>query len=263
MSNSNIEISLRDLMKAILKQWRVLLIGMLLCAIIVTLVGGFTSQQKADEAEKALAEQIANGGPKEGEEELVVPEVVFVSVNNIVVGFVVGFMLVAGCVTIGYAMTLKLRCASDMSKGFSVSVIGTIKLERKKKWFGFMDRAIDSLFREEKKISAETNIKIISTDIALAMKKKGIQAICFTGNTERETIQPIIQALRTADKEKALKIDFEKLAIYSPKALEKMLNAESIVLFERIGKSKFADIDKELEYCKRYDIPVLGCVVIE
>lgn len=69
--------------------------------------------------------------------------------------------------------------------------------------------------------------------------------------------------MKTADKEKLLTIRFEELAIYSPKALETMLNSEGIVLVERIGKSKFVDINKELEYCKRYDIPVLGCVIIE
>lgn len=260
---NNLEINLKDLMKKILKQWRVLLISMLVCAILAMLVGGLMSQQKADEAEKALAEQIANGGPKEGEEEIVVPEVVFVSATNIVIGVVIGIVLVAGCVTVGYAMTSKLRCSSDMVDGFSVSVIGIVKLERKKKWFGFMDRAIESWFREGTKIPAETNTKIISTDIALSMKKKGIQTICFTGNAKRETIQPIVQTLRTTDKEKLLTINFEELAIYSPKALETMLNAEGVLLFERVGKSKFADISKELEYCKRYDIPVLGCVVIE
>lgn len=190
---NNMEINLKDLMKKILKHWRILLVSMLVCAILATLVGGFMSQQKADEAEKALAEQIANGGPKEGEEEIVVPEVVFVSATNIVIGLLVGAVLVAGCVVISYAMTSKLRCASDMSQGFSVSVMEIIKLDRKKKWFGFLDRAIDACFREGKKIPKDTNIQIISTDIALAMKKKGIQAICFTGNANREMVQSIIQ----------------------------------------------------------------------
>ena len=57
----NSEVSLKDLMKKILKHWRILLVSMLVCAILATFVGGFMSQQKADEAEKALAEQIANG----------------------------------------------------------------------------------------------------------------------------------------------------------------------------------------------------------
>lgn len=260
---NNAEINLKDLMKKILKQWRILLIAMLVCAILATVVGGFISQQKADEAEKALAEQIANGGPKEGEELIVVPEVVFVSVGNIVIGLLIGIVLVAGCVTVGYAMASKLRCVSDMEQGFSVSVLGIVKLDRKKNLFDFVDRAIDACFREGEKISRDTNIKIISTDIALAMKKEDIHTICFTGNANKETVQPIIQMLRTADKGKLLTIVFEELAIYSPKALENMLNSEGVVLFERIGKSKFADISKELEYCKRYDIPVLGCVIIE
>ena len=95
------------------------------------------------------------------------------------------------------------------------------------------------------------------------MQKKGIQTVFFTGNTGKEPVRPVIQALKSFDKEKQLKINFEELAIYSPTALETMLRTEGVVLFERIGKSKFADISKELEYCKRYDIPVLGCVIIE
>ena len=259
---SNVEINLTDLMKKILKQWRFLLIGMIVFAILATLVGGYLSQKKADDAEKALAAQV-EAGLKKNEEWIVVPEVVTFSVTYVAVGVVLGVIAVAGCVFLGYAMTSNLRCAADVKKGYSVSVIGHIKLDRKKKWFGFIDRAIDACFREGKKIPQDTNSKIISTDIALAMKKNGIQTICFTGNAKKEIVQPIIQALRAADKEKTLKIDFEELAIYSPKALETMLNSEGVVLFERLGKSKFADITKEIEYCKRYDIPVLGCVVIE
>ena len=260
---NNVEINFKDMMKKILKQWRFLLIGMIVFAILATLVGGYLSQKKADDAEKSLAAQVEAGGPKKNEEWIVVPEVVYFSGTYIAVGFALGIVIVAGCVAVYYAMSSSIRCSSDVVQGYSVSVIGHIKLDRKKKWFGFIDRAIDACFCEGKKIPQDTNIKIISTDIALAMKKNGIQTICFTGNAKKELVQPIIQALRATDKEKTLKIDFEELAIYSPKALETMLNSEGVVLFERLGKSKFADITKEIEYCKRYDIPVLGCVVIE
>ena len=260
---NNEEISLNDLVKKILQQWRFLLISMLVCAVLFTLVGGLMSQQKADEAEKALAEQIAHGGPKEGEEAIVVPEVVFISATNIFIGTVIGVLWVVGCVSVVYVMTSKLRCASDMSNGFSVNVLGTIKLDQKKKWFAVIDRAIEACFLKGKAISADENIKIISTDIGGAMKKQEIQSICLIGNVSKKTIRPIIQILRAEDEEKTLKISFKKLAGYSPKHLKMMLNAEGVVLFESVGKSKFADISKELEYCKRYDIPVLGCVVIE
>lgn len=260
---NNAEINLKDLLKKILQQWRLLLIAMLVCAIAFTVVGGFVSLHKAHEAEKALAEQIANGGPKEGEEKIVVPKVVFVSVANIAFGLLVGVVLIVVYVTVMYATTSKLRCAADVECGHAVSVIGVIKLDREKKRFDFVDSAIDAFFSEEKNVPKGTNIKIISTDIAASMQKNGIQTVFFTGNAERKTLQPVIKALKSSDKESQLTISFEELAIYSPEALKVMLKSGGVVLCETIQKSKVADISKELEYCKRYDIPVLGCIVIE
>lgn len=259
----NAEINLKDLMKKIFQQWRILLIAMLVCALAFTVVGGIMSQQKAAEAEKALEEQMANGGPAEGEELIVVPKVVFVSPMNIVIGLVAGAVIVALCVAVVYALSSKLRCSSDMAQGFGVSVIGVHKLERKKRFLGGLDHVIDVWFLEGKNIPADVNAQIIKTDIFLAAKKKGIQNVCFTGNVKKDDVKAIVQGFKTSNEEADIKVVFEELAIYSPKALEKMLNSEGVVLFEKIGKSAFVDIQKELAYCERYNIPVLGCVVVD
>ena len=51
--------------------------------------------------------------------------------------------------------------------------------------------------------------------------------------------------------------------IYDPNSLQCMVGADGVVLFERMDHSPYAEIEKELEICKRYNVPVIGCVVIE
>ena len=259
----DMEINLKNLLKSILKQWRVLIISMLVFAIILTVAGAVSSLKQRNEAQKALDAQLANGGPQEGETLVVVPKLDLVNVKKLVLGAAIGFVLVAGYVVVVYAASSKLRCAADMVNGFSVSVMGIIKLEREKKKFDAVDNLIDNIFREDKDLPKDVNIQIISTDIAMAAKKKGIRKLFFTGAADKRFVQQVIHVLEEADKEKTLEITCEKLAIYSPEGLEAMLNSEGVVLFESIGRSSFKDINKELEYCKRYDIPVLGSVVID
>lgn len=250
------EINLKDLMKKVLLQWRLLVVGMLVFAVVFTVLGGVQSKKVADKAEAKLEEQIENGVPEA--ERVVIPKVTFVSPKMLVLGAAVGFLLAAGIVCVQYAMLGKLRCESDLSDGYSVSVLGTIAIEPKKRFLGAVDRMIVRLF-DGRGASNETKIRIIATDIAMAAKAKGLTSLYFTGNGFQEIADEVAAALKGSD----VSIATGELAIYSPELLAEMLGAKGVVLFERVGTSRFVDIKKELAYCERYSIPVIGSVVID
>ena len=54
-----------------------------------------------------------------------------------------------------------------------------------------------------------------------------------------------------------------KSVVYDPESLERMVSADGVVLVEMVDASPYADIQKELELCKMYKIPVIGSVVLE
>lgn len=258
-----IEIDLKRWIQKILQYWRFLLIGMLVGIIVATLVGGMMSAQQAEEARQALEEQLLNPDSTDETEPIIVPEVVYFSVEYVAFGIALGVFVVAGYVTIIYVSSGKLKSTNDILQGFGLDVIGVIssrKVRRNDK-FGAIDQFIDRCFLEGKSVPEDVNNQLISLDLCLIAKKHGITDLCLTGNVPKEIVMPILESVKTSGEQ--LNVIFEELAICSPDKLEKMLGTNGVVLFERIGYSTYADIEKELQYCKRYGIPVLGCVVAE
>ena len=258
----DMEIDLKQLVKKILRSWRLLLIGMLVGIIIANVAGCLYSVQQAKEAQQALEEQLLNPDATNSGNPIVVPEVVYFSVKNVALGIFLGLFVVAGYEAVVYVFSGKLKSVSDISQGFNLDVIGTISCEEKgNKELGKVDQFIDRCFREKSSVSKDVNNQLISLDLCLAAKKQGVTNLYLTGNVSNEVVAPILKKMKASEKQ--ISIAFEKLAIYSPNALENMLDANGVLLFERIGHSTYADIEKELQYCKRYEIPVLGCVIVE
>ena len=257
------EIDLKMLLKEILVRWRLLLIGMLVGIVVAILGGGMMSVQRAEEAQQALEEQLQNPNPDPSVaiEPIVVPEVVYFSVKYVVVGIFLGIFAVAGSVSVTYVLSGKLKSVSDISQGFGLAVIGVIISSKKKRKFAAVDRFIEHLFQGEKNVPEDVNNQIIGLDICLASKKQGVTELCMTGNVPKEVVMPIFEKIHAS--EEKVNVVYEEMAIYSPEALKKMLGANGVVLFESVGCSSYADIEKEVLYCKRYGIPVLGCVVVE
>ena len=251
------EINLKDLTKKVLLQWRLIVVGILVLAIALTVLGGVQSKRKADAAREIYAAQEASGLSEA--ERVTIPKVTLVSPKMMLLGAVLGCFAAVGVVCVQYVMSGRLRCESDLADGLSVSVLGAVSNGSKKKVFlDAVDRAVEKLF-EGRTVDGETKIRIIATDITMAAKAKGLTSLYFTGNGYLGIADEVAEAM----KESGVGIASGELAIYSPERLAEMLQSSGVVLFERVGVSRFADIKKELAYCERYSIPVIGSVVIE
>jgi hypothetical protein len=249
-------INLKDLSKKVLLQWRLILVGVLVMAIASTLLGAVFSKRQADEIAAERKEQISLGVP---EEELpVVPKVTLISPKMLVLGTVLGFLAAAGVVSGDYVLTGKLRGETDLTDGYSLPVLGTVSFSPKKRRFDCVDRFIKTLYRQ-KNLPRETVVQLIATDIVMTAEKKGITSLYFTGNAFGSFADELSEALKGS----GLMISIGEKAIYSPDLLREMLGSGGVVLLERVEYSAFSDIARELSYCERYSIPVLGAVVID
>ena len=250
------EINLKDLAKKIILQWRLLMIGILVLAVTLAIYGGVQSVRAADEAKITYQEQKDNGVPPA--DRIKIPKVSFASPKWIGIGAALGLVVASGVIAVEYVVSGKLRSAGDLSDGCSVSVLGIVAPKEKKRFFGFVDRFLAKLLGAGK-VARETKLRIIATDIAMAAKAKGLNTVYFTGNAFAEIPDEVAKAMKGS----GVKVSVGELAIYSPERLAEMLASDGVVLFERVGYSAYGDIQKELAYCDRYSIPVIGSVVIE
>ena len=80
------ELDLKDLVYRIVLKWRQMLVAFVVVGALFGVVSGVKSYHDVKNAEIALAEQNKQGGPIEGEEPVIVPELKIINVTNIVLG---------------------------------------------------------------------------------------------------------------------------------------------------------------------------------
>ena len=258
----NTTIDLKDLIRRILMKWRLLLIFMLVGAVLVTLWGGFNSYTKAEEAKIALEQQEAAGGPAQGEKPVVVPEVVWVSPMNIVLGLFLGAAGVAGVVAVIYVLSPKLRVSGDLFEMFGVPVIGSIYMPLKKNTK--IDRWILGLFRKSPSwFTDDMRVSMMCTDVTLAAAKHEVKHLHLTSSCPDKFVVKTLSLFYKNLQGSAERVSCGNSVVYNSEALEQMAAADGVVLVERVDISTYDDIRKEIYFCNRYQIPVLGCIVIE
>lgn len=256
----DMDISVKDLIRRILLKWRGLLVWMFIFGVLLTVFGGVQSYREVQNAQLLYDQQAAAGGPAEGETWVVVPQVQWFSVSKLVMGVLVGAVVVCIVVLVRYLMAANLRVKEDMKEAFGVTLLGAVCDKEAHDKKNKVDALIEQFFYPQKEgFSQDAQIDMICTDIKLAMKKANMKNIFLTGacdDAQAEEWKVLLAG-------KLDHVDCGKSVVYNPQSLETLVESDGVVLVERVDASAYVDIQKELEFCERYEIPVIGCIVIE
>ena len=255
------EIDLKDMLYRIVLKWRQMLAASLVCGVLFGVFSAVKSYQSVKNAEVALVEQKKQGGPKEGEELVVVPELKIVNTTSIMLGGFVGAMVIAMIPVMGYITSKKLRYKDDLKDLFDVYTIASYpNYQRLCKKDSKVDRAICRFFWEDEvRITDKEQIGVAVTDCIMAMAQKGYKSICFIRSNssdfsyEKEIFDKVSQVVDTCVLEDSI--------VTSAKSLQSIQKYDCVVLVEKIDQSYYEDIIRELEYCERFNVPVLGSIV--
>lgn len=256
------EIDVKDLLYRIALQWRQMLTAFLICGTLFGVYSGLKSYQSVKNAEIALAEQKKQGGPKEGEEAVVVPELQIINITNIVVGGIVGALFVAFIPAYGYIMSKKLRHEDDLVDVFDVHVLAAYPNNKRFcKKNSKVDMAIYHVFwKDENAISEKDRMNLAVTDCVMSTAQKGYKSVCFISSVSDDSqyVNEIVDMLSHVVKTCVL----EKSITSSAKSLQTIPQYDCVVVVEKIDKSFYEDIIRELEYCDRFNVPVLGSIIV-
>lgn len=256
------EIDIKDLLYRVVLKWRQMLVAFLIVGALFGVVSGVKSYQNVKNAQTALAEQKKQDGPKEGEQLVVVPELKIVNVTNIVLGGFFGTFVVAAFSAMGYITSKKVRYKDDLADIFELHTIASYPdYQRLCKKDSKIDLAICNCFwKTESRITDKEQINVAVTDCGMTMAQRGYKSICFISSvaTEFDKINEIVNKLSQVVETCVL----EKSILSSAKSLQSIQKYDCVVLVEKIDQSYYEDIIKELEYCKRFNIPVLGSILV-
>lgn len=254
-------LDVKDVLYRIVLKWRQMLVAFVVVGALFGVVSGVKSFQDVKNAETALAEQNKQGGPKEGEEHVVVPELKIINVTNIIVGGFIGAFVIAMIPVCSYMLSSRLRHEDDMTGIYELHSIASYpNYKRLCKKNSKVDSAICKVFwKNELRVTDKEQMNVAVTDCVMSMAQKGYKSICFISSVsgEFEHVSEIVDKLSQVVDACVL----EKSILSSAKSLQSVQKYDCVVLVEKLDQSYYEDIIRELEYCERFNVPVLGSIV--
>ena len=109
----------------------------------------------------------------------------------------------------------------------------------------------------------ESGLKMCCSRVQLMMKQNDMDKICLAGSCNDEETDRIKQEI-----EKQLEHNFKVICcsdslLNNADALKKTVETGNIVLVERVGKSLYSDLQREMELCSLHQVKILGSVVLD
>lgn len=218
--------------------------------------------------DKEKADQMDGESEREEEETPApaqVPQVKVVNLKYILLGAFVGAFLACCFVAFKYLISAALRVKEDLEEVFGIPLLGSLTVsDVNHRFLWQIDRLVLGLFAGRRpKFSEEERVEMICAGIRIAAGKAGMQSVYLTGVCHDEKSAQIREMLCDKLRSEVKEISHGKSVVYDPGSLESMVSADGVVLVEMVDASMYTDLQKELELCKMYKIPVIGSVVLE
>lgn len=257
------EIDLKELFYRIVLKWRQMLLAFLIVGALFGVVSGVKSYQDVKNAETVLAEQKKQGGPKEGEELVVVPELQVINLKDTIVVGIGGIIAVASIVATKFMFSKYLRDKHDLKDIFDIYPIAVLtSYKRLCKRKSKVDKVINNVFwKNEPRINEKDLISLAVTDCKMLLTQKRYKSICFISSLSDDfrNVNEIVYKLRPEVDTCMLK----KTILSSAEALQAIQKYDCVVLVERIDDSLYEDIISEVEYCNKHKVAILGYIIEE
>lgn len=181
----------------------------------------------------------------------------------VVFGAFVGALIVVAWIVLGALLNDTLVDERDLELNFEQNVLGKIRMPKKekKRIFSCIDRLIVELWSgKEEKISLEESIHIVVAKIILSIKNDKKLLITTTSIDDYgiESIEKLISEL----KNQGIHSEFVTNFLTDSKAMLQSADYEKVLVVETVRKSKYRDIDNELQVLESLNKKVIGCMVV-
>ncbi|WP_026510191.1 hypothetical protein [Butyrivibrio sp. LC3010] len=162
-----------------------------------------------------------------------------VSKKYIAAGLVGGIFIVAFLYALFYVLSGKVHTADDIRRAFGISVIGEVKSNAGE--FGLVSQgaAIGA-----SKLSSNSVYIMGASDDDISVKIRN--AICKEMNQDAH-----LSSVKAGSS-----------AVNDAVSMKDLSDSDAVVLVEKIDKSRFEDVAREVELCKKFGVNILGAVVV-
>ena len=191
----------------------------------------------------------------------VIPKMHLYSIKGSLIGIVLGLFVGCGLVILKRLLSKFLYSEEDVRD--SGRILGILYNGPKKRAFGAVDRLIyRKIYKRELSISEEDRFKMVTTGIRIAAEKTGGKDFFVTG-TDMSEAAGTLQKRIVNDLKGNLSLSCGRSAIMDPESLEKLSQADGVVLVETIGASNYEEVRRQWNLCQENGIPILGYVLVK
>ncbi|WP_026491188.1 hypothetical protein [Butyrivibrio sp. XPD2002] len=209
---------------------------------IATLSSAMTADEKAyftaliDENSAGLDEDSEGAEDSDPVETVVVRTI---SKKYVALGLIGGLFLAAFLYAVLYVLSGKLHTSDDLRSAFGLSVIGEVKGDASE--FGLMSQgaAIGA-----SKLSSDSVYIMGASDDDISVKVRNTMRKEMTEDHHVKSVKAGSSAVNDAV------------------SMQELSDSDAVVLVEMVGKSRFEDIAREVELCKKFGVKILGAVVV-
>lgn len=184
---------------------------------------------------------------------------VSVSKKYLAVGGLGGIVLACLFIIISYIMRGTINKAEDIQYLYNMRILGNLKPSGKKNiilslWYKIIGKS-------QKELTLEEQEALLAANIQLTCEKSGFNRLLVSGN-DKADIKFLEKALGKLH-DAGIEIEFVTDLLYSADVFRKLSEFDRIVLVERVRKSQYSDIVKEIEICSEQNVQILGAIVLD
>ena len=213
--------------------------------------------------ERAYVEQMTAMDKVEIDADAPKPTPPSASVKMLIVGFAAGLVLMIGVHALGYVFGRRLKSREDFAERYGLFVFDCIADGQKK--LSVTERLIRRLFfKREQSVSAEARLTLAQQQLVLTLRRtladKEAARVCVIGCTDTSAV---LAPFKDAAAKSGVTLEVLQSPLTDAAALERLSDADAVILAEAVGASAYNDIYRELELCERLARPVLGAFVLQ
>ncbi len=191
-------------------------------------------------------------------------EIIKSCIKMLIVGGIVGALVAFVVIAFGAIVSGKLLNPRDVKEYFGIHIVGELPADRVKRPFAFVSRWCAAMGGITVKPEDYENLaKVIGSslkqELSISEDRAGWKKIAFVGMAKEQDIQRLVDSLDMGD---AYTLVCAQDILTKAASVDKVAQADCVVLVERQETTLFADIEKELEALKAWNKPVLGAVVV-
>lgn len=188
----------------------------------------------------------------------------YFNLKYILVGILGGAFLACCWYVLYYLINNGLYTVEEMEEYCGIHVLGFLDIKDKgMSKNSKIDTWIYQIFKgRNMNYSMEERLDMICTGIKIAAEKGQMHKLYVTGVSNTKEAENIMDELKSRLNGVDIIVDYGKSIIFDPVSLEKMSLSDGVVLVEQIKESLINDIKQELMVCNKYNICMVGAVIL-